>query len=351
MDLTNHRWPAEWEPHAGTLITWPVSPDTWPEVFPLIPAAFARFIATVARFEPVWVLAAGDQVAESARPLIDRACESAGNRYPVTLLNIPVNDSWCRDYGPTIVMPRPDAVTSAAVAIDWKYNAWGGKYPPWDHDARVASDVARHFGLSVVSPEIVMEGGAIDGDGAGTLLTTTSCLLNPNRNPELDQNQAEMTLKETLGASTVIWLPGDGLPGDDTDGHIDQLARFVEPGRVVVAEAWNEDAPEAAHLRANRDAIESARDADGRTLTTIPLRIPSPAVRNGQRQPMSYCNFYLVNGAVLVPTFEDAADNDALQTLQSCFPQRRIVQLDSTDLVAGLGSLHCLSQQIPANAV
>jgi len=347
-NLSNYRWPAEWETHEATWVAWPVNPNTWPGIFERIPAAFAEFVAAMARFEPVRILAGGEGVAESARPLIDAACARQGSRYVPELFDIPVNDSWCRDHGPIFLNGRPGTEAEGSqVILDWNYNAWGGKYPPWDHDELTAGRIATQLGISSVKPELILEGGAIEGNGAGTILTTSSCLLNPNRNPGMTRERMEQTLAEWFQADNIVWLPGHGIIGDDTDGHIDQVARFVDERRVLLAAPYNDDAPEAAELRENFDAVTLARNSSGESLIPIPLVMPQPKFQEEHRLPACYCNYYITNGAIIVPTFNDWADDVAMQLLQDCYPDRTVVGVSAIDLVWGLGAFHCMTQQQP----
>lgn len=348
MELSDYRWPAEWEPHEATWLAWPVSQATWPGIFERIPPAYAVFVATVARFEPVRLLCGGEGVADQARRLIDAACSSSGSRFDVEYVDIPVNDSWCRDHGPIFLTGRKGtAAVGRSVIVDWDYNAWGGKYPPWDKDQQVAGRVAERLRIPSVRPGLILEGGAIEGDGCGTVLTTDSCLLNPNRNPGMTRERMELVLRKYLQTRHVIWLPGHGILGDDTDGHIDQVARFVDARRVLLAAPYSADAEEAADLRANRDVIAESQNADGQVLVPLELPMPSPKFQDGHRLPACYCNYILVNGGVIVPTFRDSADDAALQVLQNCYPERAIVGVDALDLVWGLGAFHCMSQQQP----
>ncbi|MEY4188857.1 MAG: Agmatine deiminase [Planctomycetota bacterium] len=349
LKLTDYRWPAEWEPHVATWTAWPVNPNTWPGIFERIPPAFAEFAAAIARFEPVRILAGSNGAAAAAAPLLDAACSRQGSRYPAELINIPVNDSWCRDHGPIFLNGRPGSPAAGSqVIIDWDYNAWGGKYPPWDHDQLAARRIAASLGIRCIRPSLTLEGGAIEGDGQGTIMTTESCLLNPNRNLAMTREIMTEILQIWLQAERVIWLPGGGVEGDDTDGHIDQSARFVDADRVLVATPYSEDAPEAHELRQNFEAVAAAIGSNGKHLQPIPLPMPTPKFQDGSRLPACYCNYILVNGGVLVPTFRDPADDRALQILQDCYPDRRIVGVDCLDLVWGLGALHCMTQQQPA---
>lgn len=349
INLRNYRWPAEWEPHDATWVTWPVNAATWPGLFERIPPAFAAFVATIARFEPVHVLVQDVHAADAARRLLDAACERSGAAFRVSLWNIPVNDSWCRDYGPIFLNRRPEVTDGPPqVIIDWDYNAWGGKYPPWDQDAAVAGTIAAQLSVPLVKPGIILEGGAIEGNGAGTLLTTRSCLQNPNRNPQLSPAMTEQMLRDYLQVESIVWLDGGGIVGDDTDGHIDQVARFVDEQRVVVASPWTSDAPEAEELRANFDAVARATNASGESLLPIELRMPSPKFQQEHRLPACFCNFYIANGGIIVPTFGDPADDEALHVLQSEFPAHEVVGVSAIDLVWGLGAFHCMTQQQPA---
>ncbi len=348
-ELSNYRWPAEWEPHESTWIAWPVNADTWPGTFERIPAAFATFAAAIARFEPVNILAGGASVIENARPLIDAACEEVSATFDVQFVDIEINDSWCRDYGPIFLNHKaPTGNDAPQIAVDWGYNAWGGKYPPWEKDAAATELICARLDVPCTAPGIILEGGAIEGNGDGMILTTEKCLLNPNRNPQCSRRQMESFLKKQLNANTIVWLPGHGVLGDDTDGHIDQVARFVDANTVVVAAPHDADTPEAEDLRANRVAVASAWDRHGNSLRVVDLPLPSPKFQGDHRLPASYCNFYIVNGGVIVPTFNDSADDNACSTLQELFPSRKIVPVDASDLVWGLGALHCLTQQRPA---
>lgn len=347
--LKDYRWPAEWEPHDATWVAWPVNPNTWPGIFERIPAAFAEFVAAMARFEPVKILAGGEGVADSARPLIDAACSRQGGGFVPELIDIPVNDSWCRDHGPIFLTgkKRSDAA-GQSVIIDWNYNAWGGKYPPWDLDELTARRIGHLLQVPCQQPNLILEGGAIEGNGAGTILTTESCLLNPNRNPDVSRESMEAVLGQWLQATNVVWLPGHGIIGDDTDGHIDQVARFVDERRVLVAAPYDEDAPEAKELHANFEAVAAGRNSVGQSLEPIALKMPRPRFLEENRLPACYCNYYLVNGAVIVPTFGDPADDDAMQLLQACHPERKVIGVDAIDLIWGLGAFHCMTQQQPS---
>jgi agmatine deiminase len=282
------------------------------------------------------VCAGGEAVMAEAR----RMLAGIGN---VTLHDIPTNDVWARDHGPMFL----SGAGLEPALVDWEYNAWGGKYPPYDLDNAVPKQVAALTGRRTFTAGIVMEGGALDNDGQGTILTTESCLLNPNRNPTLAQAEIEAYLRDYACAQKVLWLAG-GMAGDDTDGHIDELARFVAPGVVVVA-LENDPADENyGPLQDNYRRLSSMRDARGRSLEVVPIAMPGAKFFDDQRLPACYLNFYIANGVVIVPTFSDPADEAALSTLARLFPGRQIRGIEATDLVWGLGAFHCITQQQPA---
>jgi agmatine deiminase len=328
-----YRWPAEWERHRATWLVWPHNVDTWPSRFEEAREQFAGLVATVGRFEPVELLAVGAALRHAEVRLIGMAnCQ---------LREIPTNDSWIRDHGPIFLTGPSDA---EPLLLDWQYNAWGNKYPPFDLDNQVPRQIASLTGHHCLEVPIVMEGGSVEGNGAGLVMTTDQCLLNPNRNPTLGQSEIETYLREYLCADKVIWLTGK-IPGDDTDGHIDQIARFVDTHTVVLL-----DLPGSDMFRENRHRLQQWTRASGQPLEIVRLRAPTPRHVEGMWLPASYANFYLVNQAVLVPAFRDNADEAAADLLAECFPSREVVLVPADDLVFGLGSLHCLSQQEPGES-
>ncbi|MHB1034850.1 MAG: agmatine deiminase family protein [Pirellulales bacterium] len=331
-----YHMPAEWEPHAATWLSWPHNRKTWPGKFEPIPHLWATLVRTLAEFEPVHVLAGGGEVMAEAQAMV-------GQVPNVTLHDIPTNDAWLRDCGPTFLVGpgRPPAL------VGWRYNAWGGKYPPFDSDERIGRILAERLGRRPFEPGIVLEGGAIDPNGCGTILTTEQCLLNPNRNPHLTRADIECYLADYCGARHVLWL-GEGIAGDDTDGHIDQLARFVGPSTVV---AIVEDDPADENYRPLQDNLARLRtmtDQDGRALEIVTLPMPRPIHYENRRVPAGYANFYIANGVVVVPIYDDPADQVVLATLARLFPGRQIRGLGAIDLVWGLGAFHCVTQQEPA---
>lgn len=337
-----YRWPAEWEPQASVWLSWPRNPATWPDHFEPVPEEFAKFVRMIAEYEPVNVLAGGAEVMAQAQSLV-------GGVKNVILHDIATNDSWCRDHGPTFLSqsraPSPEA--PAPALIDWEYNAWGGKYPPFDLDNEVPRKIAEVQGRQRFVPGIILEGGAIDGNGEGCVLTTESCLLNPNRNPQLSREQVEGYLRDYLAVKKVLWLTGGEIAGDDTDGHIDQIARFVNPSTIVVSVCDDPADENYEPTQQNLRELQAFTDLEGRPFEIVPLVLPRALFCDGQRLPAGYCNFLIVNGVVIVPAFGEETDEAAIATLQPLFPGREVRLCPSLNLVWGLGSFHCLSQQEP----
>ena len=255
------------------------------------------------------------------------------------------NDAWCRDHGPAFLI-NPAAATPK-VLVKWNYNAWGEKYPPHDLDNQIPIRIAAELNIPCFTPGIVMEGGSVEFNGKGTLLTSKACLLNPNRNPHLNQEQIEQYLCNYYGVRHILWV-GDGILGDDTDGHIDDITRFVNADTVVTVVEENKADGNYEILQENLQLLQQMRLEDGKQLNVVELPMPSPVIWEEQRLPASYANFYIANEVVVVPTFRDKNDRRALDILSGCFPTRRVVGIDSTDIIWGLGSFHCLSQQEPA---
>jgi len=339
-----YRMPAEWEPHASTWLTWP-RPEgiSFPDRYDAVPSVYAEFIRHLVAVEEVNINVWNAEKEDWVRGLLrDRGVPLGRVRFH----HFPAYEPWCRDHGP-IFLVRDRAGRRERAVVDWDYNAWGGKYPPFDLDDAVPRHVARLRGLPLHSPGIVMEGGSIEVNGAGTLITTEACLLNPNRNPDLDRARIEDHLKAYLGVTHILWL-GDGIVGDDTDGHIDDLTRFVDPGTVVTV--VEEDPKDENHglLQENLDRLKTMTDQSGNPLRVVELPMPGVVEHEGQRLPASYANFYIANGLVLVPTYRHPNDVRALDVLRSVFPRHRVEGIDSTDLIWGLGSFHCISQQEPA---
>ena len=337
--------PAEWERHSATWMSWPHNRDTWPGKFEPIPDAFAGIVRELSMVELVHINVRDGGMEETARALLNaRGAVSDNLRFH----RIPTNDAWCRDHGPTFLIRERNGVRELA-AVDWNYNAWGGKYPPYDLDDQVPRRIAGILNLRRFLPGIVMEGGALEVNGAGTLLTSESCLLNPNRNPTLSREQIEDCLREYLGITNILWL-GAGIQGDDTDGHVDDLARFVDERTIVTVLEEDPADGNFGPLRDNLERLRRARDPLGRPFEIVTLPMPPPAWYRGQRLPCSYANFYIANGLVLVPTYGAESDAAALRILGRLFPDRRVQGIDCMDLVWGLGAIHCLTQQLPASS-
>jgi len=334
--------PAEWEPHRATYLVWPHNRDTWPDKFEPVPAAFAAIVAGLSRFEPVRLLVKDAPAQAQARALIEAAGGSADRVEYVTLAT---NDSWIRDYGPIFV--RASARPERPIALDWRFNSWGDKYGAVALDDAIPQRLGELYDFEVLQAPLVLEGGAIEVNGAGALLTTESCLLNPNRNPSLDRAAIERYLAAYLGVSDVLWL-GEGIAGDDTDGHVDDLARFVAPDTIVVVTEEDPADSNYAPLRDNLRRLQAMRDRRGHPFRIETLPMPPPLFFQDQRLPASYANFYIANGAVLMPTFDCPTDRKAAEVLARLFPSRQVLGVACLDLVWGLGTIHCLSQQHPA---
>lgn len=335
-------FPAEWHPHAATWLSWPHNDDTWPGNIAQIYAPYCQFIKEIAAGEMVCINVAGPEMEAFAR---QQLALQAVDLTAIRFYHHATNDAWCRDHGPGFLIHR---LQKKKVLINWRYNAWGGKYPPFDLDDAIPAKIAGVLGIDVFEPGIVMEGGSVDFNGTGTVLTTRSCLLNPNRNPSLTQADIEAYLKYYYGVHTVWWL-GEGIVGDDTDGHIDDITRFVAEDTVVTVVEVNPNDENYAPLQENLELLRSFRLLDGRPLTIITLPMPHPVYYENDRLPASYANFYIANSCVVVPTYRDEVnDAQALEVLRPLFPDKKVVGIDSVDLIRGLGSFHCLSQQEPA---
>lgn len=332
--------PAEWAPHEATQLTWPRRPEIWRGLHEEVEQTFAAFAARLSLGERVHLLVPDKEWEHRAKRLI----LGAGGLLPnISFWQIDSDDVWARDHGPTCVVNR----AGERRMLDWKFNAWGGKFASSLDDA-IPRQLAAKLGWERVEPGVVMEGGAIEVNGEGDLLVTEAVLLNPNRNPGWSRAELTQLLFAALGCQRIHWL-GGGLEGDDTDGHIDDIARFVKPDTVVAVTEKDPEDENYAILQDNLERLKSFTLINGKALNVVELPMPQPVVWEDQRLPASYANFYIGNGAVYVPTFRDSKNDPlALQTIQRCFPDRKIYGIDSTDLIWGLGSFHCLSQQEPA---
>ncbi|HZF31762.1 MAG TPA: agmatine deiminase family protein [Gammaproteobacteria bacterium] len=336
-----YRLPAEWAPHEATWISWPHNRDSWPGVFAGVEPATVEFVRSLASCEPVYINVLDAEHELHVRGLLAAAAPPERLRF----FRFPTNDAWARDHGAVLV--TREGKKEPRLAVNFDYNAWGGKYPPFDLDREIGRQMAEALGVPrFAQPDVVLEGGSIEVNGVGALMTTEQCLLNPNRNPALGIADIERLLRNTFGVDQVIWL-GDGIEGDDTDGHIDDLTRFFRPDAVVTVMEPNKGDPNHVPLVANRQRLTELKVA-GRPLDVVELPMPEPQYLGDQRLPASYANFYIANGAVLLPTFGCPQDDAARSILADCFPGRRVLPVDCRVLIAGLGALHCLTQQVPA---
>ncbi len=329
------RWPAEWEPQEALWFAWPHRKKTWPNHFGPIPAAFAAAASAASQYTNVKVLAPVGKLATAAKKLL------AGN---VELIDIATNDTWIRDYGPTFVFDGDQVV-----GIDWRFNAWGGKYPPWDDDAAAAAQVCNLASVKVEASKLTLEGGAIETDGLGRLLTTPDCLETPTRNRGWSRDRISRELHKRLGVTEIVWIDGGGLEGDDTDGHIDQLARFVSPTDVVVAVSADSKDANASGLSRNLAQLQSWAEQTTPTVMIHSLPTPPPRMIGKQRVPESYCNFVMLGDrAILMPTFGHAkSDSRAKKLLIELCPHHDVITADASDYILGRGAWHCSSQQQP----
>lgn len=332
-----YRMPAEWEPHESTWISWPHNRETWPADLERVERILARIVAVLSRSEPVRI----NVGSEEERTRAAAALDAEGAVGDVRFHEIPTNDAWVRDYGPLFVVSPEKGLAATC----WGFNSWGEKYPPFDLDAAASVGMAEALDVPRFEGGMILEGGSIDVNGRGLLITTESCLLNPNRNPQLSRPDIEKRLSDYLAVDTIIWLR-DGIAGDDTDGHVDDLTRFVSPHTVVTAVEREPGAPNADVLNENLEVLRGVETPSG-PLDVIELPMPSPLVIDGEQMPATYANFYVGNRTVLVPTYEDDHDEAALGTIRRCFPTRDVVGIDCRRLIWGLGAIHCLTQQVP----
>lgn len=339
------RMPAEWERHSATWLAWPHKRSDWPGKFRPIPWVYTEIIRALTRHERVNLIVRGPRMRERARRMLTAAGADIGR---VFFFEFPTDRSWLRDSGPIFIRTE----SGERAVLDWHFNAWA-KYPDWTHDDRVPSFVAEHLGLRRFEPRyhgwrVVLEGGSIDVNGRGLLLTTEECLLSSTqqRNPPFDRRDYEQVFADYLGVQRVLWL-NRGIVGDDTHGHIDDLARFIGPRTVVAVVENNPADPNYDPLQENLERLRGLTDLDGNKLDVVTLPMPARLTFDGQVLPASYANFYIANTVVIVPTFNDPQDRVALATLAEHFPDREVVGIHCVDLVYGLGTLHCMTQQEP----
>lgn len=334
-----YRMPPEWESHAATWLSWPRREGiSFPDAFDRVMPTFREMVAALLTSEPVCI-----NVSNGAHEAETRAVLDGLPQEQLTYYTIPTNEPWCRDHGPIFLTRDEDP---RAVVIDWGHNAWGGKYPPFDLDDVVPTLVAEALGLPVYDGGMILEGGSIDVNGSGALLTTESCLLNENRNPGMTREQIEKRMRDFLGVGKILWL-SRGTEGDDTDGHIDNLARFVSERTVLAVVEPDPNSVNYEPLQENLARLREIR-IDGDELEIGLLPTPAKMEREDLTLPASYANFYIANEVVLVPTFNDPSDAPAIATIQRAFPARRVTPIDCRELIWGLGAFHCLTQQQPA---
>lgn len=342
MYSSDYLMPAEWEQHEATWISWPHAdgvsfPGRYKEVIP----TFVEMASAIGSSE-ILRINVRDTTEEAE---IKKLLASQIPPEHLEFYHIPTQEPWCRDHGPIFVW---DQKTKKIVLLDFDYNAWGKKYEPFDQDDQVPSKIAETLELPIIKPGIVLEGGSIDVNGAGTLLTTESCLLNPNRNPNFSKEELENILKKFLGVSQIIWL-GEGIEGDDTDGHIDDITRFVNEDTVITVVEKDFTDPNHALLDENLKRLRAMKLANGRALNIVELPMPPRIEREGQRLPASHANFYITNHSVLLPSFGGTSDQVAMSLMANLFPTRTIIPIDCRELIWGLGAFHCLTQQVPAS--
>jgi agmatine deiminase len=334
-------FPPEWAQHEATWLSWPHKEESWPGKIEKIYPVYSQFVKLLAESEKVRI----NVNHEAAKATAINHLEKAGaDLTQVEFFLHPTNDAWCRDHGPAFLV-NPNADQKKAI-VDWNYNAWGNKYPPFDLDDVIPTLIGNHFNIPVFNPGIVMEGGSVEFNGKGTLLTSSCCLLNPNRNSQLNQQQIEQYLFDFYGMEQVLWV-NEGIVGDDTDGHIDDTIRFINEDTVLSVVETNVTDENYNLLQQNLKNLHKMRLLNGKQLNIIELPMPDAVVYGGMRLPASYANFYISNKHVIVPTYRCDKDDTALEIIADCFPGREIVGLDSTDIIWGLGSFHCLSQQDP----
>ena len=333
-------FPAEWHKHTATWLSWPHKEASWPGKIHAIYPKYCEFIKVLTAGELVRINVSGIEMEAFARQQLQIADVDLSR---VEFYHFPTNDAWCRDHGPAFLINNQ---TNQKAIVDWGYNAWGNKYPPFDLDDVIPTKIGAQFGLPVYHPGIVMEGGSVEFNGKGTLLTSRACLLNENRNPQLNQQQIEEYLQNFYGVEQILWV-NDGIIGDDTDGHIDDTVRFVNEDTVVAVVEENKGDDNYQLLQDNLAELKTMRLLNGKQLNIVELPMPEEIIYQDQRLPASYANFYIGNAAVVVPIFNSKNDARALDILQGCFPDREVIGIDSTDIIWGLGSFHCLSQQEP----
>jgi agmatine deiminase len=337
-----YSFPAEFAKQDATWLSWPHKEASWPGKLDSIYPSYIEFIKILTLSQRVCINVVDATMQATATKMMEALKVDFTK---VQFYIHPTNDAWCRDHGPSFLIGNNPATPKAIV--DWNINAWGGKYPPYDLDDVIPTRIAEALNLPVFYPNIIMEGGSVDFNGAGTVMTSKCCLLNENRNPHLNQTQIEKYLCDYYGVDQVLWV-SEGIVGDDTDGHIDDTVRFVNEDTVVTVVETNKASDNYTLLQDNLKELQQMRLINGKQLNIVELPMPTDVIYEDQFLPASYANFYISNAHVVVPTFRCDRDDKAMQIIQDCFPTRTVVGIDSTDIIWGLGSFHCLSQQEPS---
>ena len=337
-----YHFPAEFAPHEATWLSWPHKEESWPGKIHNIYPAYSQFVKILTLSEKVRINVKDEQMKNFALSHLQLAGVDLSK---VEFFFHPTNDAWCRDHGPAfLINPHADI---KKVIVDWGYNAWGNKYPPYDLDDVVPTLIGQHFKIPVFNPGIVMEGGSVEFNGKGTVLTSTCCLLNENRNSHLSQGDIEKYLSDYYGVDQILWVD-EGIVGDDTDGHIDDTIRFINDDTVLTVVETKVHDENYELLQQNLKSLSKMRLLNGKQLNVVELPMPDEVVYDDMRLPASYANFYISNKHVIVPTYQCEKDDKAIEIISQCFPEREVVGIDSTEIIWGLGSFHCLSQQEPA---
>lgn len=330
-----YRMPAEWETHERTFMEWPVREEIWPDGLEDAKRGYSNVAKAISDFEEIVMIAKPEMVEE--------AKEMCGSK--VKVIPIEHDDSWMRDNGPTFLVNDKGEVAG----VNWKFNSWGEKYKPFDKDDKVAKIVLELYSIKSFHAPLILEGGSIHVDGEGTLITTEECLLNKNRNKEMTREDIEEALKNYLSVEKIIWLK-QGLYGDETDGHVDNVACFAKPGVIVLQVCYDKEDPNYEITQDNLRLLENIKDAKGRKIQVIHIEQPPVRYLNGERLTLSYLNYYLVNGGVILPVFggnAEETDKKAIKTLQEIYPDRKVVPVDGTTIIKGGGNVHCITQQMP----
>ncbi len=349
-DLIQHyRMPAEWHPHSSTLLSWPVNPETWPdERLARVEKVYINIVSVLSRYERIHLLVNDEQLLDRVRDLfVMHRIDLNQIIFHVTTCN----DVWARDFGPIFVRNAHAVGTTDEFAItNWGYNAWGGKYPPFDADNAIPKYLSEKYSVNRFDPDMILEGGSIETNGEGVMLVTESVLLNPNRNPHLTKQEIEDRLKYWLGQEKVIWL-NRGLEGDDTDGHIDDLSRFLNKNTIMTMISDDPDDINYEALNENLEILKNSSDQYGNPFNIVTLPMPTTLIQGttvdgSEHVPASYANFYIANGVVLLPLYDPRYDQQALNLFRAYFPDREVAGIDCRDLVWGQGSIHCITQQM-----